>query len=299
MMIGVTHARTQIIQNVFNMSGMPTVIDITPSVANNTITDIADSVNKTVLNTDGTVIVIADNVTQIWNSFVNNTLMYGGNQYVSFVCARCVCDRGRVRAHRTAGCLATLQQAGYVLHPLNLTYSAQYGRAVSACALCGCVDLHTRAQVDLSQSVVFSCNGTEYARACFTCVWSRGHFCARQEWRRLRDSRTRRGVHQQRAAAPRDHLPDLRVADKRCCAHLSRHIDGGAYTPLCMCCVTLAQDAAQVVPSLAASCDARQSPSYAASAFWPRKIVLMLDTLNPLLCSGGGCVRVRAACVCV
>ena len=53
-----------------------------------------------------------------------------------------------------------------------------------------------------------------------------------------------------------------------------------------------------MLPSEAASCDARQSAAYAASAYGPRKIILLLDTLNPLLCTGGGYVAL-IVCVCV
>ena len=55
-------------------------------------------------------------------------------------------------------------------------------------------------------------------------------------------------------------------------------------------------EAAKVLPGVAERCDPRQSTTYAAPAFGPRKVLLLLDTLAPDLCrAGGGLERAKKA----
>jgi hypothetical protein len=216
-----TAARTALAVPTPMPGATPASTPVTESVAQSVLNTVAATVNKTVVESQNSVIVLADALEKLWAQY--RRALASNNGDASLACAD-------------------------VLKAANVSIESTFDERAS-------FDPYFGRVVDMQHSSVFTCNDSA----------AESEFCFSQAL----DSVFRANLRAN---------PSLRWQ-----VFVSQTTGAVRIFP-----GVSRADALDIEPSLRNHCDARRSPTYAASAFGPRRLVFMLDLFGDALCLPGG-----------
>jgi hypothetical protein len=221
-----TAARTALAVPTPMPGATPASTPVTESVAQSVLNTVAATVNKTVVESQNSVIVLADALEKLWAQY--RRALASNNGDASLACAD-------------------------VLKAANVSIESTFDERAS-------FDPYFGRVVDMQHSSVFTCNDSA----------AESEFCFSQAL----DSVFRANLRAN---------PSLRWQ-----VFVSQTTGAVRIFP-----GVSRADALDIEPSLRNHCDARRSPTYAASAFGPRRLVFMLDLFGDALCLPGDRARPR------